>query len=149
MIYLGIAQCHFVDLTMHWYGGETNMINHVGEEERINFRQRPCCCCLCLPRATRLTKSKIRFMKGSVYQVPYFQSVCLIILGSLQISGYVQSGSLSFSSPYIYITVLLALSRMSGLWGLFMFFNITHQFKLLHNYNYRKKSLVMKIIIVC
>merc|ERR550534_3511755 len=38
---------------------------------------------------------------------------------------------------------------MSGLWGLFMFFNITHQFKLLHNYNYRKKSLVMKIIIVC
>ena len=37
-IYLSIAQVHFVDLTMHWYGGETTMITHVGEEKNINFR---------------------------------------------------------------------------------------------------------------
>jgi len=152
-IYLAIAMCHFVDLTMAWYGGETTMLSHVNsgedEEKGINFRSPPCCCCLCLPKAATLNKSWIRFLKGSVYQVPYTESLCLFVLGSLQISGYVDLGSLSFSSPYIYITVFLTLSNMSGLWGLFMFFNITHQFKLLHNYNYRKKSLVMKIIIVC
>ena len=37
-IYLSIAQVHFVDLTMHWYGGETTMLTHVGEEKNINFR---------------------------------------------------------------------------------------------------------------
>jgi len=147
-IFLSIAQVHFVDLTLSWYGGETTMINHVGEDKTINFRKPPCCCCCCLPRSTTLTKAKIRFMKGSVYQVPYFQSICLFILGSLQISGYVELGSLSFSSPYMYITVLLALSNMSGLWGLFMFFNITHQFNLLDSHNYKKKSTCMKLIIV-
>jgi len=151
-IYLAIAMCHFVDLTMAWYGGETTMLSHVNngeDEEKINFRSPPCCCCFCLPKAAMLNKSWIRFLKGSVYQVPYTESICLFVLGSLQISGYVDLGSLSFSSPYIYITVFLTLSNMSGLWGLFMFFNITHQFNLLHNYNYRKKSLVMKVIIVC
>lgn len=151
-IYLAIAMCNFVDLTMTWYGGETVMLSHVNsgeDEEKINFRSPPCCCCFCLPKAATLSKAWIRFLKGSVYQVPYTESLCLFILGSLQISGYVDLGSLSFSSPYIYITVLLTLSNMSGLWGLFMFFNITHQFKLLHNYNYRKKSLCMKVIIVC
>jgi len=117
--------------------------------QNLVSRSPPCCCCLCLPKAATLNKSWIRFLKGSVYQVPYTESLCLFVLGSLQISGYVDLGSLSFSSPYIYITVFLTLSNMSGLWGLFMFFNVTHQFKLLHNYNYRKKSLVMKIIIVC
>ena len=51
----------------------------------IVLRKPPCCCCCCLPRSTTLTKAKIRFMKGSVYQVPYFQSICLFILGSLQV----------------------------------------------------------------
>jgi len=151
-IYLAIAMCHFVDLTMAWYGGETTMLSHVNngeDEEKINFRSPPCCCCLCLPTGATLSKAWIRFLKGSVYQVPYTESLCLFVLGSLQISGYVDLGSLSFSSPYIYITVFLTMSNMSGLWGLFMFFRITHQFKLLHNYNYRKKSLVMKVIIVC
>ena len=37
-IFLSIAQVHFVDLTLEWYGGETTMINHVGEDKAINFR---------------------------------------------------------------------------------------------------------------
>lgn len=40
-IYLAIAMCHFVDLTMAWYGGETTMLSHVNngeDEEKINFR---------------------------------------------------------------------------------------------------------------
>jgi hypothetical protein len=39
----------------------------------------------------------------------------------------VDDSGLSFSSPYTYISIILACSYVSGIWGLFMFFNITHQ----------------------
>jgi hypothetical protein len=29
---------HFVDLTLSWYGGESAMLEHVGEENTISFR---------------------------------------------------------------------------------------------------------------
>jgi hypothetical protein len=45
----------------------------------------------------------------------------------LQISGFVEDAGLSFSSPYLYISILLSFSYISGMWGLFMFFNITHK----------------------
>ena len=42
-------------------------------------------------------------------------------------AGYVTEGSLTLASPDIYITVLISLSSFCGIWGLFMFFNITQQ----------------------
>jgi len=37
-IFVGISMGHFVDLTLTWYGGETAMLEHVGEETSLNFR---------------------------------------------------------------------------------------------------------------
>ncbi|XP_023340954.1 organic solute transporter subunit alpha isoform X2 [Eurytemora carolleeae] len=147
-IFVGISMGHFVDLTLTWYGGETAMLEHVGEETSLNFRKPPCCCCLILPTNARLTKNKIRFLRGSVYQIPYTESLSLLILVSLEMAGYVTEGSLTLASPDIYITVLISLSSFCGIWGLFMFFNITQQFNLLSNFNYAKKSGLMKITII-
>ena len=37
-VYVGIAMGHFVDLTLTLFGGESAMINHVGEETPLSFR---------------------------------------------------------------------------------------------------------------
>ena len=68
-VYLGMAMGYFVDLTLAWYGGENEMLRHVGEGKIINFRVRPCCFCLICPKATPFNKQKIRFFRGAVYQV--------------------------------------------------------------------------------
>ena len=68
-VYLGMAMGYFVDLTMAWYGGESEMLRNVGEGRLINMRVRPCClCCIC-SRGTPFSKRKIQVLRGSVYQV--------------------------------------------------------------------------------
>jgi len=37
-VYLGMALGRFVDLTMSWYGGETEMLLKIGEEEEVIHR---------------------------------------------------------------------------------------------------------------
>jgi hypothetical protein len=68
-IYLGMAMGYFVDLTLEWYGGEAEMLRHVGEGRKVSFRVRPCCLCLACPKDTPFTKEKIHFLRGAVYQV--------------------------------------------------------------------------------
>jgi len=146
-IYVGISMGHFVDLTLKWYGGSQAMIDHVGPATTVNLRKPPCCCCLCLPRKAILTKNWIRFMKASVYQIPYTESFFLIILLSLQISGK-EDESYNFLNASKIITTLLSLSFIGGLWGLFIFFSITHEFDLLSQFNYKKKSFLMKATLI-
>jgi len=147
-MFVGISMGHFVDLTLGWYGGETAMLQNVGEETPLSFRKAPCCCCLFLPKSAFLTKNKIRLMRGSVYQIPYTESLCLILLLSLQISGLESEGGFSLAAPSMYITILLSLSFFFGIWGLFMFFGITQKLNLLGNFNFKKKSNLMRITIV-
>ena len=74
-VYLSMAMGYFVDLTLAWYGGETEMLRHVGEGRLVNFRIPPCCCCICCcgPRSgVAFTRQKIKMLRGCVYQVKYF-----------------------------------------------------------------------------
>jgi hypothetical protein len=64
-----MAMGYFVDLTLAWYGGESEMLRHVGEGKMINFRVRPCCFCFICPKATPFNRKKIRLFRGAVYQV--------------------------------------------------------------------------------
>ena len=34
-VYVGMAMGHFVHLTMAWYGGETAMLQNIGEGEKV------------------------------------------------------------------------------------------------------------------
>ena len=71
-VYLSMAMGYFVDLTLAWYGGESEMLRHVGEGRLVNFRIRPCCCCIfcCGPRSgVAFTRDKIKLLRGAVYQV--------------------------------------------------------------------------------
>ena len=71
-VYLSMAMGYFVDLTLAWYGGESEMLRHVGEGRLVNFRIRPCCCCICCCKPVEFTRDKIRLLRGAVYQVIIF-----------------------------------------------------------------------------
>lgn len=146
-VYLGMAMGYFVQLTMSWYGGETAMIQHI-DGELVNFRIPPCCCCMICPKAAALTKKRIRFMKAMVYQMPYIQAATLFVMSVLQLAGFLQPGNMSPREPYLYLTIILAISFMLGIWGLFVFMDITHRHKLLVDYQYRVKSMLLKLIVV-
>jgi len=55
-VYLGMAMGYFVDLTLSWYGGENEMLRHVGEGTMINLRVRPCCFCIICSSSTPFTR---------------------------------------------------------------------------------------------
>lgn len=55
-VYLGMAMGYFVDLTLSWYGGENEMLRHVGEGTMINLRVRPCCFCFVCSKSTPFTR---------------------------------------------------------------------------------------------
>ncbi len=46
----------------------------------MSFRAPPCCCCICCCKPRTLTKEKIRFIRGCVYQMPYVQGAVLFFM---------------------------------------------------------------------
>ena len=88
-IYLGFVMCHFVDITMDWYGGGSEMVNLIGSQNPINLRVPPACCCFCcLPKNTPLTEIKIKVLRGCVYQMPYVQT-SMIFLTLVEVARYI------------------------------------------------------------
>ena len=118
-VYLGMAMGYFVDLTLAWYGGESEMLRHIGEGKHINFRVRPCCFCLICPKSTPFNRQKIRFFRGAVYQMPYVQSIVIFLIIVLNLSGYLEIGDLSPTDPYLYLTVIILVNNCKN----FQFFS--------------------------
>ena len=57
-------------------------------------------------------------------------------------------GNLSPTDPYLYLTIVILASFFFGLWGTFMFFDLTHKYELLSHHQYRKKSSLLKAIVI-
>ena len=68
-IYLAMAMGYFVDLTLAWYGGESAMVQQLGEGRMVNYRVRPCCLCLICSKSSPFSKKSIHYLRGAVYQV--------------------------------------------------------------------------------
>ena len=66
----------------------------------------------------------------------------------LDLTGHLTIGDLSPDKPFLYLSTISLISFMVGLWALFVFFNITHDFELLHDYKYKQKSGLLKAIVV-
>lgn len=87
-------------------------------------------------------------MRTFVYQLPYVQAICLFLMAALNASNDLEPGNLSPAHPYIYLTIVNLISFLFGMWGLFLFMRITHDYQLLVNYQYRRKALLLKSILV-
>ena len=83
-----------------------------------------------------------------LFQNPYTQAVTIFLFVVLDLTGYLTIGDMNPRNPYFYLSTISLISFMVGLWALFVFFNITHQFELLHDYKYQQKSGLLKAIVV-
>ncbi len=66
----------------------------------------------------------------------------------LSITNNMEIGDLGLDSPYLYLMVGVLVSFFFGLWALFMFFDLTHRYRLLNHFQYRKKSGLLKAIVI-
>ena len=80
--------------------------------------------------------------------MPYIQSIAVFLIVVLNLTGYLEIGDLSPTGPNLYLQIVLMVSFFVGLWGLFMFFDITHRFNLLEDFQYRQKAALLKLIVV-
>ena len=148
-VYLGMAMCYFVDITLQWFGGESEMVNLIGNRNMINFRVKPCCWCICcLPKETPLTRNKIRLLRGCVYQMPYVQTAMIFLLVVFTLSNTSTIGNLSPEDPYLYLMSGIMISFFIGLWGLFTVFGVTQQYEMLSNHQYEKKAGLFKTMVI-
>ena len=83
-----------------------------------------------------------------IFQMPYIQSVAIFLIVVLELTGNLTIGDLNPRGPYLYLMIMILLSFFWGLWALFVFFDITHRFDLLHDYQYRAKSAMIKTIVI-
>ena len=148
-IYLGMAMIHFVNITFQWFGGESEMVNLIGDKKLINFRVRPCCCLVCCcPKETPLSKKKIRRLRGCVYQMPYVQTPLIFMIVVFNIADKSVIGNLSPADPYLYLILGIYISFFVGLWALFTLFGITKKYDVLNNYHYKTKRRLFKSMII-
>ena len=144
-IYLGMVMSYFVDITMDWYGGGSEMVSLIGNENPINLRVPPACCCFCcIPKRIPLTERKILALRGCVYQMPYVQTSMVFITFLFLLSGVTRTGNLSPDDPYLYTQIITQISFFTGMWALFSLVGITVQYEQLSGYHYRKKALLLK-----
>ena len=80
--------------------------------------------------------------------MPYIQSIAVFLIVVLNLTGYLEIGDLSPKGPNLYLQIVLMVSFFFGLWGLFVFFDITHRFDLLEDFQYRKKAALLKLIVI-
>ena len=80
--------------------------------------------------------------------MPYVQSVLIFLMVILSITNNMEIGDLGLDSPYLYLMVGVLVSFFFGLWALFMFFDLTHRYRLLNHFQYRKKSGLLKAIVI-
>lgn len=148
-VYLGMCMCYFVDLTLVWFGGESEMISSIGDKNKVNFRVKPCCWLVCLlPNETPLTRNKIRLLRGCVYQMPYIQGAMIFLLVVFNLSDVSVIGRLSPGDPYLYLMGGIMISFFIGLWALFTLFGVTHQYEMLGNHQYKTKASLFKTMII-
>ena len=148
-VYLGMAMCYFVDITLAWFGGESEMVSSIGDRSKVNFRVKPCCWLICLlPKETPLTRNKIRLLRGCVYQMPYIQTAMIFLLVVFNLSEVSTIGRLSPKDPYLYLMSGIMISFFIGLWALFTLFGMTKQYEMLSNYEYKKKAGLFKTMVI-
>ena len=87
-------------------------------------------------------------MKAAVYQMPYVQGSALFVMACINQAGYLDPGNMGYRSAYLYLVIILTVSFFAGIWGLFMFMDITKKYELLVDYMYRSKSVLLKLIVV-
>ena len=82
------------------------------------------------------------------FQSAYVQAITVFLIVVLTLTDNLTIGDLRPDGPFLYLASISLISFMVGLWALFVFFNITKEFDLLHDYKYKQKAGLLKAIVV-
>ena len=82
------------------------------------------------------------------FQSAYVQAITVFLIVVLTLTDNLTIGDLRPDGPFVYLASISLISFMVGLWALFVFFNITKEFDLLHDYKYKQKAGLLKAIVV-
>ena len=80
--------------------------------------------------------------------MPYIQSIMIFLIVVFELTGYLDIGDLNPRRPYLYLMSTILISFFVGLWALFVFVDLTHRYKLLNHFEYRKKSGLLKSMVI-
>ncbi|XP_064603161.1 organic solute transporter subunit alpha-like [Liolophura sinensis] len=136
-VYLSICLVQFMRLMILYFGGEVKMLVTLSSVD-IPLQSPPIACCLCcLPRKS-MTRSRLNWIKGLVWQVALLRPVFTFTSAVLWSNGQYNPHLLTIDSPYTYIVSINGISTLLAMYGLIMVFrmaklhltrvNITHKF---------------------
>jgi len=143
-IYEALVIRRFVELNFLWYGGERGLLMILDHDSQVRFNTPPCCCCLLCLRKVRLTRNKLKFIKFTLFQMVYILAFTVFMQLVLTFNGF-HDGPFAGSNPHTYFKILGKISFLTGLWGLFVMFQVKRTFNLLDGFMYTQKFLIMKI----
>ncbi|TRY75418.1 hypothetical protein TCAL_16799 [Tigriopus californicus] len=163
-IYLGLAMVKFTAIILKLYNDDPKHFVHTittnsrnitvesksqePEDEFINMRSPPCCFCLFCPTNVRLTSGKMELIRLAIYQMPYVQALCMYLVISLNLSGYLQYDDESKNPGVVYFQIIETISFVIALWGIFLFLSITNKYQMGNNKHFRKKALLFRLLLV-
>lgn len=163
-IYLGLAMIKFTGMILKLYNDDPEHFvkaikdnnnhkvkvecNSKPEDEFINMRTPPCCCCLFCPSKVKLTSAKMELIRLAIYQMPYIQALCMYLVISLNLSGYIQYDDNSKNPGVVVFQLVETISFIVALWGIFLFLSITNKYKMGQDKHFRKKALLFRLLLV-
>lgn len=146
-VYLSLVVVHFMNLILDWYGGPDGLLEAIGTAE-VNFRVRPCCCCLWCPSKANLTRGKAKFLALAVKQMPYVHAILTFIIVTLLSSDLLKVGNMNPNQPYFYLVLMIFVSFCIGLWGLFVLVRVTTRLKTLDRHRFTIKARIFRALII-
>uniref|UniRef100_A0A915KZM2 Transmembrane protein 184B n=1 Tax=Romanomermis culicivorax TaxID=13658 RepID=A0A915KZM2_ROMCU len=121
-VYEAFSIYSFLSLCYEYLGGESNIMAEIrGRPIRQNMWQ--CTCCL---SGKQYTIEFLRFCKQATLQFCLIKPIMAAVTLVLTSMGYYDEGDWSPRKGYLYITLIYNVSVSLALYGLFLFYNATH-----------------------
>ncbi|XP_063845098.1 organic solute transporter alpha-like protein isoform X1 [Scylla paramamosain] len=143
--YLSLTLSHFMDLTIALFANEEAMLAKLSDKQ-INLHVGPlCCCCLCLP-SPAVTKTRLRWVRWVLWQMPYTQVVYFVVEIIWTIANTDHFGRLVSNFNTVWITLLRFVTIIAGIYGLNILLALTRH--ALDHYGYQRKSFSLKVLVL-
>ncbi|XP_045159606.2 organic solute transporter subunit alpha-like [Mercenaria mercenaria] len=119
--YISFCIYIFIMMTIECYGGPDKMIGTLADDKVI-LNTPPCCCCLCcILKPITLTRKSLKTFEILAMQVMFVRPIVLFIAAVMWTDGR-YNNKISVDEPYVYITVVSAISTLLSMYGLIVIF---------------------------
>ncbi|XP_067679643.1 organic solute transporter subunit alpha-like [Haliotis asinina] len=144
-VYLSICIRTFLQLMIHYHGGEEGLINHMSGET-INLRSPPLACCCCCCPMIAVTKKTLFRIRMCVLQFALLRPILVLLSAVLWTDDKYVKGKMMPDQAALYLNVLSVVSTLTAMYGLILVFRASR--KHLKELNIVPKFLCMHLVLV-